>query len=175
MAGLFAKLATHPLDVAKKRYQVRAAARRRLRRGARAASRPARTPLPAATAAPCTLPCQAGPQRLAPSPLPPVRPAPTPPPPPPPPPPQVAGLQRSLKYGARVESGLALKSLSTCLAEIYRNEGVRGLWKGSMPSIIKAAPNAALTFVAYEAIVAALLAAREEGEQQRRQQQQGRR
>jgi solute carrier family 25 thiamine pyrophosphate transporter 19 len=105
LAGLLAKLSTHPLDVAKKRYQV-------------------------------------------------------------------AGLQRSLKYGARVEKGRVTKSLSTCLAEIYRQEGMRGLWKGSVPSIIKAAPNAALTFVAYEVFIAFLLAAQERTGQQQQQQQQ---
>ncbi len=46
-----------------------------------------------------------------------------------------------------------------CLATILRNEGVRGLWKGSIPSIVKAAPNAAITFAAYEAIIARLMVA----------------
>lgn len=90
MAGLLAKLTTHPLDVAKKRYQV-------------------------------------------------------------------AGLQRSLSYGARVDSALTRSSLAACISEIYTREGLRGLWKGSLPSIIKAAPSAAITFVAYEAVLAALL------------------
>ena len=92
LAGLAAKLATHPLDVAKKRYQV-------------------------------------------------------------------AGLPRSLRYGARVEGRLAARPLMACLAEIYAREGVAGLWKGSVPSIVKAAPAAALTFTAYEAIAAWLAAA----------------
>ncbi|KAG2424069.1 hypothetical protein HYH02_015248 [Chlamydomonas schloesseri] len=90
VAGLVAKLVTHPLDVAKKRYQV-------------------------------------------------------------------AGLQRSLKYGARVEAGFAMRSLAQSLVDIYRTEGVLGLWKGSVPSIIKAAPSAAITFTAYDAVLAWLL------------------
>ncbi|KAG2436648.1 hypothetical protein HXX76_006176 [Chlamydomonas incerta] len=90
VAGLVAKLVTHPLDVAKKRYQV-------------------------------------------------------------------AGLQRSLKYGARVEAGFAMRSLAQSLVDIYRTEGVLGLWKGSVPSIIKAAPSAAITFAAYDAVLAWLL------------------
>jgi hypothetical protein len=91
-AGLCAKLATHPLDVAKKRYQV-------------------------------------------------------------------AGLERSLAYGRRVDPSLPARSLAACLGDIWRREGARGLWKGSVPSVVKAAPAAAVTFVAYEAAAAALLEA----------------
>jgi hypothetical protein len=72
---------------------------------------------------------------------------------------QVAGLPRSLRYGARVEGRLAARPLLSCLAEIYAKEGVAGLWKGSVPSIVKAAPAAAITFTAYEAISAWLYAA----------------
>jgi solute carrier family 25 thiamine pyrophosphate transporter 19 len=89
-AGLIAKLGSHPLDVAKKRYQV-------------------------------------------------------------------AGLPRSLRYGARVQRQLSVMPLMACLADIYHREGVAGLWKGSVPSIVKAAPAAAITFTAYEAIIALLL------------------
>jgi solute carrier family 25 thiamine pyrophosphate transporter 19 len=89
-AGLIAKLGSHPLDVAKKRYQV-------------------------------------------------------------------AGLPRSLRYGERVQRQLSVVPLVTCLANIYNREGVAGLWKGSVPSIVKAAPAAAVTFSAYEAIIALLL------------------
>ncbi|KAF6251378.1 mitochondrial substrate carrier [Scenedesmus sp. NREL 46B-D3] len=90
-AGLIAKLGSHPLDVAKKRYQV-------------------------------------------------------------------AGLPRSLRYGARVESRLAVMPLLACLGEIKAKEGLAGLWKGSVPSIVKAAPAAAITFTAYEALIGFMLA-----------------
>jgi solute carrier family 25 thiamine pyrophosphate transporter 19 len=90
-AGLIAKLGSHPLDVAKKRYQV-------------------------------------------------------------------AGLPRSLRYGARVESRLAVMPLLSCLGEIKAKEGLAGLWKGSVPSIVKAAPAAAITFTAYEALIGLMLA-----------------
>lgn len=73
--------------------------------------------------------------------------------------PQVAGLPRSLRYGARVEGQLAARPLMSCLAEIYQREGLAGLWKGSVPSLVKAAPAAALTFTAYEALVAWLVSA----------------
>lgn len=92
MAGVASKLASHPLDVAKKRYQV-------------------------------------------------------------------AGLQRSLSYGARVEGWFALNSLRQGLVDIYKAEGMAGLWKGSFPSIIKAAPAAAVTFTAYDIILGMLLKA----------------
>lgn len=70
---------------------------------------------------------------------------------------QVAGLQRSLKYGARVQAE-SVKSLPACLQHIWRQEGLRGLYKGSLPSILKAAPSAAITFTAYEFILGALTA-----------------
>lgn len=101
-AGLFAKLVTAPLDVAKKRYQV-------------------------------------------------------------------AGLQRSLSYGARVDASLAGRSLVQCLRDIYVSEGIRGLWKGSVPSLIKAAPAAAITFWAYEGlsqVLVEMVQAHEEGHTQ---------
>jgi len=103
-AGLVAKLGSHPLDVAKKRYQV-------------------------------------------------------------------AGLQRSLRYGARVKEQLAVMPLMTCLANIYHKEGIAGLWKGSVPSIVKAAPAAAITFTAYEAIIALLLNWQQQSGKKRQQQQ----
>jgi solute carrier family 25 thiamine pyrophosphate transporter 19 len=102
-AGLIAKLGSHPLDVAKKRYQV-------------------------------------------------------------------AGLPRSLRYGERVQRQLSVMPLMTCLANIYHREGVAGLWKGSVPSIVKAAPAAAITFSAYEAIIAVLLSWQEAGSRKRQQQ-----
>lgn len=39
---------------------------------------------------------------------------------------------------------------------ILRKEGVQGLYKGVTPSLIKAAPAAAVVFVVYEVIVAQL-------------------
>jgi solute carrier family 25 thiamine pyrophosphate transporter 19 len=101
-AGLIAKLGSHPLDVAKKRYQV-------------------------------------------------------------------AGLPRSLRYGARVKEQLTLVPLMTCLADIYHREGVAGLWKGSVPSIVKAAPAAAITFTAYEAFITVLLGWQANASKQRQQ------
>ncbi|MEW5301922.1 MAG: hypothetical protein WDW36_004746 [Sanguina aurantia] len=70
---------------------------------------------------------------------------------------QIAGLPRSLSYGARVEADFALRSLGASLHHIFKAEGVAGLWKGSIPSIAKAAPSAAITFTAYEFILAWLL------------------
>ncbi|KAI3429728.1 hypothetical protein D9Q98_010043 [Chlorella vulgaris] len=81
-AGMLAKLATHPLDVAKKRFQV-------------------------------------------------------------------AGLQRSVSYGQRVTPE-AVRTLKQVVHDIAVKEGLPGLFKGAMPSIIKAAPSAAVTFAAYD-------------------------
>lgn len=37
------------------------------------------------------------------------------------------------------------------LCKIWRNEGVRGLFRGTVPSLVKAAPNSAIGFASYEA------------------------
>ena len=50
----------------------------------------------------------------------------------------------------------SVKSLPACLAQIYNREGFRGLYKGSLPSVLKAAPSAAVTFTAYEFVLGAL-------------------
>ena len=71
----------------------------------------------------------------------------------------MAGLQRSLRYGARVEAGLVGRSLAHCLGEIVRTEGAAGLWKGAMPSVVKAAPSAAITFTVYEVLIGLMVAA----------------
>lgn len=73
---------------------------------------------------------------------------------------QVAGLQRSPLYGARIPVETA-RSLPACLARIWAAEGIRGLYKGVTPSIIKAAPSAAVTLSAYEFFLNHLSAAAE--------------
>ncbi|KAG9134399.1 hypothetical protein Leryth_023784 [Lithospermum erythrorhizon] len=62
---------------------------------------------------------------------------------------QIEGLQRDPRYGARVERD-AYKGMYDALRRIMYNEGWNGLYKGIVPSIIKAAPAGAVTFVAYE-------------------------
>ena len=62
---------------------------------------------------------------------------------------QVAGLQRSLTYGARI-SRKTYDGLWHALTVVARTEGVRGLYKGLAPALIKAAPNAAITFWCFE-------------------------
>ncbi|KAK1293244.1 hypothetical protein QJS10_CPB17g01371 [Acorus calamus] len=62
---------------------------------------------------------------------------------------QIEGLPRDLKYGARVEKS-AYKNMYDALRQIVRMEGYAGLYKGIVPSVIKAAPAGAVTFVAYE-------------------------
>lgn len=69
---------------------------------------------------------------------------------------QVAGLQRSLGYGARIP--VNTRSLPAVLAAIWAAEGARGLYKGALPSIIKAAPSAAVTLSAYEVFLGHLAA-----------------
>ncbi|KAI3469402.1 hypothetical protein Pfo_026065 [Paulownia fortunei] len=62
---------------------------------------------------------------------------------------QVEGLQRDPRYGARVEHR-AYRNMPDALRQILQAEGWAGLYKGIVPSIVKAAPAGAVTFVAYE-------------------------
>ncbi|KAL5996046.1 hypothetical protein ACLOJK_026119 [Asimina triloba] len=62
---------------------------------------------------------------------------------------QIEGLQRHPKYGARVERR-AYRNMFHALGLILSTEGWAGLYKGIWPSIIKAAPAGAVTFVVYE-------------------------
>lgn len=43
-----------------------------------------------------------------------------------------------------------MRSLRQVVRDIAAKEGAAGLFKGALPSILKAAPSAAVTFVAYE-------------------------
>jgi solute carrier family 25 (mitochondrial thiamine pyrophosphate transporter), member 19 len=70
---------------------------------------------------------------------------------------QVAGLQRSVAYGERVAAD-SVVSLSKCLHVIYAREGIAGFYKGALPSILKAAPSAAVTFAAYDFVMGLLVA-----------------
>ena len=49
-------------------------------------------------------------------------------------------------------------TLPQVLRVIYAREGVRGLYKGAAPSVLKAAPSAAVTFAAYDVLLRALTA-----------------
>ncbi|KAI8002614.1 Mitochondrial thiamine diphosphate carrier 2 [Camellia lanceoleosa] len=62
---------------------------------------------------------------------------------------QVEGLQRHPRYGARVEQH-CYRNMYDALCRILQMEGWAGLYKGIVPSVIKAAPAGAVTFVAYE-------------------------
>ena len=62
---------------------------------------------------------------------------------------QIEGLQRHPRYGARVEH-LAYRNMFDAMQQILRLEGWAGLYKGIVPSTVKAAPAGAVTFVAYE-------------------------
>ncbi|EFJ06521.1 hypothetical protein SELMODRAFT_135271 [Selaginella moellendorffii] len=62
---------------------------------------------------------------------------------------QVEGLARHPRYGARIELK-AYKSMVDAIRRIVQQEGLAGLYKGTYPSVIKAAPAAAITFVVYE-------------------------
>ncbi|XP_057806030.1 mitochondrial thiamine diphosphate carrier 2-like isoform X2 [Salvia miltiorrhiza] len=62
---------------------------------------------------------------------------------------QVQGLQRDRRYGARVEPR-AYRNMHDAVVQILRAEGSAGLYKGIVPSVIKAAPATAVTFVAFE-------------------------
>eukprot|EP00898_Chlorokybus_atmophyticus_P003660 jgi/Chlat1/4295/Chrsp29S04559 len=65
---------------------------------------------------------------------------------------QVAGLARSARYGAVVERDM-YRNVLDCITTIYAKEGLGGLYKGAVPSLIKAAPAAAITLTVYEMII----------------------
>ncbi|OIW18472.1 hypothetical protein TanjilG_13224 [Lupinus angustifolius] len=62
---------------------------------------------------------------------------------------QIEGLQRHPRYGARVEHR-AYRNMFDAMQRILQFEGWAGLYKGILPSTVKAAPAGAVTFVAYE-------------------------
>ncbi|CAK8531721.1 unnamed protein product [Lathyrus sativus] len=62
---------------------------------------------------------------------------------------QIEGLQRHPRYGARLKHR-AYKNMFDGLKQILQMEGWAGLYKGIVPSTVKAAPAGAVTFVAYE-------------------------
>ncbi|GLJ46065.1 hypothetical protein SUGI_0970450 [Cryptomeria japonica] len=62
---------------------------------------------------------------------------------------QVEGLRRHPRYGASVEEK-TYKGMWDALRRIMQAEGLAGLYKGIVPSVIKAAPAGAVTFVVYE-------------------------
>lgn len=65
--------------------------------------------------------------------------------------PQIEGLERHPRYGVRLENH-KYKNMHRALREIFYTEGWPGLYKGIFPSLLKSAPAAAVTFVAYEYI-----------------------
>lgn len=64
----------------------------------------------------------------------------------------VTDASLACRYGARISQD-AVKSLRLCLQQMWRHEGIKGFYKGSLPSIIKAAPSAAVTFATYEFVI----------------------
>ncbi|KAG6554263.1 hypothetical protein Mapa_004179 [Marchantia paleacea] len=62
---------------------------------------------------------------------------------------QVEGLQRHPRYGATI-THKEYKSMRDAITRILQKEGLAGLYKGTLPSVVKAAPAAAITFVVYE-------------------------
>lgn len=64
---------------------------------------------------------------------------------------QVEGLRRHPRYGANVEAS-TYKNVWDATKKILQVEGVGGLYKGLFPSVVKAAPASAITFVAYELV-----------------------
>lgn len=72
---------------------------------------------------------------------------------------QVAGLARSLDYGERISATRYGSSMLTCLHTILKEEGIAGLYKGTAPALLKAAPAAAITFAAYEVAIKIVMGA----------------
>ncbi|KAK1390479.1 Mitochondrial thiamine pyrophosphate carrier [Heracleum sosnowskyi] len=62
---------------------------------------------------------------------------------------QIQGLQRHPRYGAVVECR-AYTNIVDAFYRILQKEGWAGLYKGIIPSVVKAAPAGAVTFLTYE-------------------------
>lgn len=62
---------------------------------------------------------------------------------------QMEGLRRHPRYGANVEGDIS-KSVWYATKRIVQSEGIQGLYKGLYPSLVKAAPASAITFLVYE-------------------------
>lgn len=63
---------------------------------------------------------------------------------------QVAGLARAPGYGARVPASAARASMRAAVMSLAAREGARGAYKGALPSLLKAAPQAAVTLAMYD-------------------------
>ena len=67
---------------------------------------------------------------------------------------QVAGLRRSKTYGRGFGvSEVAVLGITRLLMATVREEGIKGIYKGVTPSLIKSAPSAAITFCVYSLIL----------------------
>lgn len=49
-----------------------------------------------------------------------------------------------------VEGRRPFSGVWDCARGIYRHEGLHGLFKGSIPSVLKAGPNSAIIYLVYE-------------------------
>ena len=49
-------------------------------------------------------------------------------------------------------NGTAYRSVVDAFPTIVREEGVRGLYKGMLPNLIKIVPNAGIRFLAYDTL-----------------------
>ncbi|CAM6026547.1 unnamed protein product [Sphagnum balticum] len=65
---------------------------------------------------------------------------------------QVQGLARHPRYGAGIQVR-EYKNIWDAIQMILAKEGWRGLYKGTLPSVVKAAPAAAVTFAVYDAVL----------------------
>lgn len=62
---------------------------------------------------------------------------------------QVVGLARDPRYGERLQEK-AYTSTLDAMKRILKKEGWAGLFKGTLPSVVKSAPSSATTFLVYE-------------------------
>ena len=66
---------------------------------------------------------------------------------------QIAGVPRHPRYGAPIEYR-AYRNMFDAMGKTLKSEGMAGLYRGIVPSVVKAAPATAVTFVAYERLLA---------------------
>ena len=64
---------------------------------------------------------------------------------------KAAGFSDAVKR-AKNDNNNPYRNFSGSLGHIYRNEGLAGLWRGSVARVVFTAPNTAITMLVYEQV-----------------------
>jgi len=65
-------------------------------------------------------------------------------------------IRRRMQMKGAMSDRFPYRNTPHAIATIVKTEGVRGLYKGILPNLLKVAPSVAIAFVTYEAVKARL-------------------